>query len=218
MEIFQGSRVPAGEHIESTMRCVKCGTYITHAQEDYVVRFIDCDEQECWECGQPLYNDIVVADIHPASEHLLDVTNAKDAVWYHATNRANWMEDLFAYERLHGSRTGFPLVHVGTLDAATSILSDKYVGSDDWIYLYSVKLSPTVTLDPELYEDENMWPRRTRDINVASNAFRYVNRYEATGSISILMDPRELIVESVERLTPEQAQDMVRECQNIRVH
>lgn len=218
MEFFQGSRIPAGEYTDSPMRCVQCGTYITAAQEDYVVRFYDCDEHECWECGRTLSIYGVVVDVHPDSEHLLDVSNAKNAVWYHATNRENWMDDLMNYGKLHGSRTGYPLVHVGTLDAATSILSDKYASSDDWIYLYKVKLSPTAVLDTELYEDENMWPRRTRDINVPSNAFRYVNRYEATGSISILMDPRELIVESVERLTPEQAQKMVRGCQNIRVH
>lgn len=218
MEFFQGSCIPAGEYSDSTMRCVKCGTYLTHAQEDYVVRFIPCDEEECWECGRKLSIYGVVVDVRPDSEHLLDIANVKAAVWYHATNRENWMDGLMNYGKLHGSRTGYPLVHVGTLDAATSILSDKYAGSDDWIYLYKVKLSPTAVLDPELYEDENMWPRRTKDINVASNAFRYVNRYEATGSISILMDPRQLIVESMDRLSPEQAQDMVRNCQNIRVH
>lgn len=219
MKIFQGSRIPAGEYIDSTMRCVGCGTYLTHAQEDYVVRFVPCDEEECWECGRKLSFYGVTTDIHPASEHLVDAAKAKAAAWYHATNRENWMDNLlYGKSYVYGPSDGLPLVHVGTLDAATSILSDKYVGSDDWIYLYKVKLSPTVILDPELYEDENSWPRRTKDIDGPANAFRYVNCYEATGSISLLMDPRELIIESVEKLTPEQAQDIVRECENIRVH
>jgi hypothetical protein len=138
----------------------------------------------------------------------LDANKAKEAIWYHATNRKNWMADLLDYD----ISDGFPLVHVGIVDAAINIMDDQYVGSDDWIYLYKVKLSPTAVLDPELYEDENMWPVRTKNIeDVPANAFRYVNRYEATGSISLLVDPRELIIESVERLTPEQAGAMVRQ-------
>lgn len=209
MEIFQGSRIPAGEYIDSTLRCVECGTYLTHRQEAYVVRFRDCDERSCRGCGKKLLHNTrgLMTDIHPASEHLLNATTAKDAVWYHATNRANWMADLLDYD----ARDGFPLVHVGILDAAINIMSDQYVGSDEWVYLYKVKLSPTAVLDPSLYEDENMWPARTIDITVASNAFRYVNRYEATGSISLLVDPRELIIDGKEKLTSEQAGAMVRQ-------
>jgi hypothetical protein len=209
MEIYRGARIPAGAYVDSTMRCIECGTYLTHAQESYVVRFRDCDERQCRGCGTKLLHlKGQITDIHPASEHLLDATTAKEATWYHATNRKNWMADLLDYD----ISDGFPLVHVGIVDAAINIMDDQYVGSDDWIYLYKVKLSPTAVLDPELYEDENMWPVRTKNIeDVPANAFRYVNRYEATGSISLLVDPRELIIESVERLTPEQAGAMVRQ-------
>jgi hypothetical protein len=209
MEIYRGARIPAGVYVDSTMRCIDCGTYLTHAQEGYVVRFRDCDERQCRGCGKKLLHLTgQITDIHPASEHLLDATTAKEATWYHATNRKNWMTDLLDYD----VSDGFPLVHVGILDAAINIMDDQYVGSDNWIYLYKVKLASTAVLDAELYEDENKWPVRTTNINdTGSNAFRYVNRYEATGSISLLVDPRELIIESVEKLTPEQAGSMVRQ-------
>lgn len=206
MEIFRGERIPAGDYVDSTMRCVECGTYITHRQEDSIVRFLECDERECHGCGIELYHHTVIVDILPTSERFLNAANVKNAIWYHATDRKNWMADLL--DDGHGT---YPLVHVGTKEAAITILSDQYIKRDDWIYFYTVKLAPTAVVAAPLFEDENMWPIRTHELNGTPNTFRYVNRYEATGSISLLVDPRELIVEDVEVLTPDQAEDMVRQ-------
>lgn len=206
MEFFQGSLTPAGAYADSTMRCIECGTYITHRQEDSIVRFTETDERGCYKCGNDLYHHTVIVDILPTSERFLDAANVKNSVWYHATDRQNWMADLLNYG--HGTT---PLVHVGTKEAAITILADQYIKRDDWSYFYTVKLAPTAVLAKAIFEDENMWPIRTHELEGDANTFRYVNRYEATGSISLLVDPRELIVESVKVLTPDQAEDMVRQ-------
>jgi 1,2-phenylacetyl-CoA epoxidase PaaB subunit len=209
MEIFQGSRTPTVAYAESTMRCLECNTYINHRQEAAIVRFLETDERNCYGCGAQLYHHTVAVDIRPTSERFLDPANVKNSTWYHATDRQNWVADLL------NDRQGnnYPLVHVGTREAALTIISDQYVRRDDWIYLYTVKLASTAIVDAMLYEDENMWPSRTNDADGTANIFRYVNRYEATGSISLLMDPRELIVTNVEVLAPEQAEEMVRQCE-----
>jgi 1,2-phenylacetyl-CoA epoxidase PaaB subunit len=211
MEIFQGSRTPTGVYAESTMRCLECNTYISHIQEDAIVRFLETDERSCYGCGVQLYHQTVAVDIRPTSERFLDAANVKNSIWYHATDRRNWIADL-----LNGRQgNNYPLVHVGTREAALAIISDQYVRRDDWIYLYAVKLASTAIVDATLYEDENMWPSRTNDADGTANIFRYVNRYEATGSISLLMDPRALVVTNVEILTPEQAEEMVRQCETF---
>lgn len=207
MEIFQGSRTPAGFYADSTMRCLECDSYITHRQEDAIVRFLETDERGCYGCGAKLYHHTVAVDIRPTSERFLDAANVKNSIWYHATYRKDWINDL-----LNGREgNSYPLVHLGTKEAAVTILSDRYIHRDDWIYFYSVRLAPTAVVDPMLYEDENMWPNRTDNLESNANTFRYVNRYEATGSISLLMDPRELIIEDVETLTPSQAAAVVRQ-------
>lgn len=170
------------------------------------MRFIETDERECRNCGIELYHHTVIVDILPTSERFLNTASVKNSVWYHATDRENWMSDLL--DDRHGT---YPLVHVGTKEAAITILSDRYVSRDDWVYFYTVKLAPTAVVDDSLYEDVNMWPIRTHELAGSGNIFRYVNRYEATGSISLLVDPRELIVERVEVFTPDQAEDLVRQ-------
>ena len=207
MKIFQGTRIPFGVTVDSTMRCMQCGTYITREQEDCIVRFLETDERECFNCGTELYHDTVTVDILPSSERFLDSNRALNSIWYHATERENWMDALLADDR-YGT---YPRVHVGTKEAATAIIADQYVRRDGWIYLYTVKLASTAVIAKTIYEDENMWPSRTDDIDGPVNTYRYVNRYEATGSISLLVDPRVLIVEGVKILTPIQAEEMVRQ-------
>ena len=209
MDIFRGSCIPAVVCFESSMRCAQCGTYLTHAQENYLVRFTGSDDRKCRSCGIELHHSSIVTDILPSSEHFLDPANAKNSFWYHATDRSDWMGDLMAdKDEKYGS---FPLVHVGTLDAAFSMIAENYVLRDDWIFLYTVRLAPSAVVDDLLYEDENMWPSRTDQVRRDASAFRYVNRYEATGSISLLADPRELVIEGMGAMTPWQAEDVIRE-------
>lgn len=206
MEIFQGDLVReedfADANFGSPVRCMECDSYITSEQEDYIFRARSIEDEECHNCGFDLQEDTVIADIHPTSEHLLDIATAKDAFWFHATNRSDWMGDLLEFKDV--DEDSVPLVHVGTLDAAMSIMADKYSRSNDLTYLYRVRLAPSAIIDNVLYEDENFWPDRTSEIDCDSKAFRYVNRWESTGSISMIVDPEFLIVDRVTPLFPEE--------------
>lgn len=210
MEIFQGDLIHKAEFAianeSSPVRCMECDAYITSEQEDYIFRSRYIENDMCLQCGHWLDEDSVIADIHPTSEYLLDIQNAKDEFWFHATNRADWMGDLL--EDTSDEDGSLPLVHVGTYDAALNIMSDKYAGlysgSTELAYLYRVRLAPGAVIDPVLYEDENLWPDRTNEIGCDANAFRYVNRWEATGSISMLVDPEHLIIDRVTPLFPDE--------------
>jgi hypothetical protein len=206
MEIFQGDLVRKEEFADancsSTVRCGKCDSYITAEQEDYLFRSRDIEDDECHMCGMSLDEESVIADVHPDSEYLLDIQNAKDEFWFHATNRADWMGDLLDdKDEEDGS---VPVVHVGTLAAAMNIMADRYARSTEMTYLYRVRLAPDAVIDTDLYEDENLWPDRTNEIDCYANAYRYVNRWEATGSISMLVDPERLIIDRVTPLFPEE--------------
>lgn len=208
MEIFQGDLVReedfADANFGSPVRCMECDSYITSEQEDYLfrARFVEEDQWQCHNCGAELQEDMVIADIHPSSEHLLDMNTAKDAFWFHATNRSDWMGDLLQYKDV--DEDSVPMVHVGTLDAAMSIMADKYSRSIDLTYLYRVRLAPGAEIDDVLYEDENFWPDRTSEVDGSANALRYVNRWEATGSISMIVNPEFLIIDRVTPLFPEE--------------
>jgi hypothetical protein len=219
MEIFQGEMVNADEfanaNYSSTVRCCDCDTYLTAEQEDYIFRHRDIEDAQCHNCGADLQEDTVIADIHPDSAHLVDMGNAKDAFWFHATNRSDWMGDLLEYKDT--DEDSVPLVHVGTLDAALNIMADKYSRTTDLTYLYRVRLAPNAIIDTELYEDENFWPDRTSEICGSENAFRYVNRWEATGSISMLVDPEYLIIDRVTPLFPEEVRAEVAKNPRLRL-
>lgn len=219
MEIFQGDLVRKEEFADanesSTVRCGECDSYITAEQEDYIFRSRYIKDDECHMCGMSLDEESVIADIHPDSEYLLDIPNAKDEFWFHATNRADWMGDLLADK--DDEDGSIPVVHVGTLAAAMSIMADKYARSTDLTYLYRVRLSPDVVIDTDLYEDENLWPDRTNEISCYANAYRYVNRWEATGSISMLVDPEHLIIDRVTPLFPEELRAEVAKYPQLRL-
>lgn len=219
MEIFQGELIREAEfedaNCSSPVRCIGCDTYITSEQEDYIFRSRDIEDDQCHNCGNDLQEDTVIADIHPSSEHLLDMDNAKAAFWFHATNRSDWMGDLLEYKDV--DEDSVPLVHVGTLDAALNIMADKYSRTTDLTYLYRVRLAPDAVIDTELYEDENFWPDRTSEICGPDNAFRYVNRWEATGSISMLVDPEYLIIDRVTPLFPEEVEAEVAKNPRLRM-
>lgn len=218
METFQGDTVSEAEfayaNYSSPVRCMECDTYITAEQEDYIFRARFIEDDKCHNCCAGLHADTVIADIHPTSEHLLDADIAKDVFWFHATNRANWMGDLLE-DKDHADGS-VQLVHVGTLDAARSIMADKYARSSGLTYLYKVRLVPEAVIDEELYEDENFWPDRTNEVDDFANAFRYVNRWEATGSISMLVDPEHLIIDEATPLLPKEVKSEVKKNPRLR--
>ena len=219
MEIFQGDLVRKEEFADafqsSPVRCMECDSYITSEQEDYIFRSRFIEDDACHMCGMDLFEESVVTDIHPDSEYLLDIQNAKDEVWYHATDREDWMGDLL--EDKNPEDDSVPLVHIGTLAAASYIMAQKYACFTETIYLYRVRLSPDAVIDVDLYEDENLWPERTNDIGCFADAFRYVNRWESTGSISMLVDPEHLIVEKVTALSQEEMRAEVAKFPRIRL-
>lgn len=219
METFQGDTVDgdafANANFSSPVRCGECDTYITAEQEDYIFRSRFIEDDACQNCGCELDEDMVVTDILPTSEHLLAIDNAKAEFWFHATDRADWMGDLL--EDKNPEDGSVPMVHVGTLDAALNIMSDKYSLSHNLTFLYRVSLRPDAVIDDELYEDENYWPDRTNEVGDFANAFRYVNRWEATGSISMIVDPEFLIIDRVTPLFPEEVKAEVAKNPRLRM-
>lgn len=196
METFTGQIAPA--EAESSLRCSSCGRYLSNEELDqYILQTIlprCCAKM----CAEPIF--YMCAD----AEKFMDPMTVRTAEWFHATDRVNWMDDL-----MDNPIDEVPLVHIGTRETAVTLMMDKYKGATAPTYLYKVTMADDTALHSEIFSDENEWPEVVSDVRPEGNAYRYVNVWESTGSVSLLADPRILKVESVEVITPEKFNDFV---------
>lgn len=111
-----------------------------------------------------------------AEQEKLDIQNALSTVWFHATERNNWQSYVQSNETL---------VHLGSEMAALDRMSDLRSWSYDpqQITLFSVRLRPSATIDPQIYLDEDA-NELTQDM--AYDVVRYVNAWESIGSVSLV--------------------------------
>lgn len=132
-----------------------------------------------------------VVDVIEDNSKFFDDSLTLGSSWYHATSRENWLDTLQACD----DDWFIPLVHVGTVEAATDRM--KFYRWVPKVYMYKVRLKTGTVLNTEVFEDEDNWPETPDDLWDGSEAFRYVNGFESVGSVSLLVNPRQLILEDV---------------------
>jgi hypothetical protein len=164
----------------------------------------------CLNCGEGSYEDYVrggygrqqgsfwleSAGLRVAAEakKLLNKRIVKKQTWYHATFMEDWATAIISAENAAGL-----VVHLGTKDAAQERAADMLM--EDEYYLYEVTLDSDVVVSDSIMSDDNRWPDLMSDVHgdahpefQGADAVRYVNRYEAPGSISLAVNANRITV------------------------
>lgn len=156
----------------------------------------------CSQCGAGVYDshqdensDNFVLDIEAESAALLAKDEVLSQRFYHVTHQADWLSWL--------EEGSVPLVHIGTKRSAGERGDCLASYSVKDLYLYEVTLPPDTVIADDVLEDENDWPLSVEKLAhwyklPPVNAMRYVNFFEAPGSISLLVDPRKIDIVSRE--------------------
>ena len=163
----------------------------------------------CLNCGEGSYEDYVsdgytrrkgrfeleAADLHIAA-HAKKFLNKKvvtKQTWFHSTFMEDWATAIVSSENEGGL-----VVHLGTREAAKERATDTLM---DEYYLYEVTLNSDVVVSDSIMEDDNYWPDRMNEVQgddhaefQGVDAVRYVNRYEAPGSISLAINANRITV------------------------
>lgn len=197
MLTFTGQVAPA--EAESSLRCSGCSRYLSNTELD---RFIlqNITPRCCSEKAEAA----LVFDMRADAEQFMDGETVSKTEWFHATDRAEWMNDL-----MDNPANKIPLVHVGTRETAVTLMMDKYKDIEAPTYLYKLTLAEDTRVHAEVFSDKNEWPETISDKRPAGDAYRYVNIWEATGSMSLLMDPLKVRVEAVEVISPDRFREFV---------
>jgi len=134
----------------------------------------------------------------------MNVQDVTDTAWFHATSNHDWFAGV-ERSRFHGDTP--PLVHVGTykaaLDRARVIFRHSGDNANLTVTLFEFRLSPEARVAADFaIDEENLWEvlvgnRKMRGID----AQMYINRYEDEGSISMLVNPDLLVLESEKDVT-----------------
>lgn len=201
----------------SAFRCNTCGNHITKQNESDSPIFHEVPLVECDTCpGEVQQGSITVV---PDSVQFLQASAVKDVVWYHATYVDDWFNRVSTGQGMEGEDGDFLYIHVGSEQAARDIARDKYFsayGGDLDVSLYQVRLKADAVLSPRVVNDDETW----RDFSsvtdetaeaMGGDAVRYLNRWEAPGSISLLVDARQLEFVSVSILDNPHSQSEIEE-------
>lgn len=176
----------------SALCCPRCEQPLTHCQEQHILFY--GNQCECKGCGKKVWIENSSPMVEPDSAPFLDKKGVMTAEWYHATNRAEWMNDLMQDEK------HIPLVHIGTEASAMARATQEH-----YTHLYSVRLKPRTSVYEKIVMDNNQWPvyvTSQRPYRMPSHAVRYLNVWENPGSISLLIDPRRIEVVSHRIINP----------------
>jgi hypothetical protein len=147
----------------------------------------------CQHCGKQTETTFGIedcwVDVESRSEKLLDDSTAKNARWFHVTTRENWVEEIATI-----TEKGTFILHAGTREAATERAKDSIRVKGTAYYVHELVLDEDANLAPHILYDENNWPmydsRHTEEWDEEIHAYdaaRYINIWEAPGSVSILV-------------------------------
>ena len=185
--------------------CGTCDYRLTADEARTVQRW---DVVACRNCGEDIGMDHnLTFDVRADHEHLLTTT---PTVWYHVTTRETWNETP---ETLY--------VHVGTPQTVAWYAGECFkteLRYGQTLNFWRVELSDEVQANTEttIYRDDNFWPKyRVSDNEILKFGIaqpewpaKYVNRFELSGSISLLTTFEHFA--KVERIPDETAKGMFR--------
>jgi len=183
--------------------CPRCMNYFTtdDIESMYAVKGSFTGDVRCLHCGASSSSESAHIGIKDDSVAMLDINNVKNTVWYHATLLDGWHKKMI-------SSPVVPLVHLGTKEAALDRARhiSSYMGGSSYWNVYGVVLNEDALISPSVIDDEDDSAPTTEAKNRSAadrgyelrGATRYVNRFEAEGSISLLANPRAFRVISQE--------------------
>jgi hypothetical protein len=194
MVVFNGKEWALGPEGMSGAYCFQCDGYFSKE----LIHTSGIAAFECSHCGAGALEGLTGVAIAYDSQKFLDEETTLTSTWFHSTVNPNWDTELQAYQ---GEDT--PMVHLGTMEAATVRMNDLQLENSHSsetplkFYIYEVKLLPTMSLSSALADDNNElapetvadWRRDQFEEYDLFGATRYVNMYEAAGSISLLANP-----------------------------
>jgi len=134
---------------------------------------------ECGECGAVMHNSVDCGALLRRSEVLFfSDDEVRKNTWYHSSDSPDWAEAV-----QNGTITA---IHAGSLKAA----EDRVTGlgrRNETTWIYELRIKSTATVDPSIYNDD---PRHHESVygENRSHVARYLNLFEDTGSISVLVD------------------------------
>lgn len=176
---------------------VSCSVCGERAPMDQVRALIANEYARCG-CGERYLLDEARIKVVPGTEshRFTDPKEVTKAVWYHATKQEDWLEGADDFD-----------VHVGVeaaaFDRALSILAPHSASAKPF-YIYEVTVDEDATVDSEISaETENYGINGSGDGEV----IRYVNRYEAPGTISLFLKSSKLKVKSKRLVQPQEAHE-----------
>jgi len=179
--------------------CPSCSSYFTSVEIDAMYAAIGSytGAIKCLHCGAKSTSETANIGVKQDSVALFDEDVARDTIWYHATLMDSWHKKILSASRVS-------LVHLGTKDAAldrAKHISEYMNGTGTWT-VYSVKIDKDALIAPLVLDDEDEDAPSTEENSRSFRArgyevrgvTRYVNRFEAEGSISLLANPRSFCV------------------------
>lgn len=173
-----------------SQRCRFCSSYIPLEFHGFSHNLMPAFNP-CCEDARKVFPAHTVVDVFEKDVKFFDDSLTLGSSWYHATSRDNWLDAVTADE----DEWSVPLVHVGTEEAAADRM--KLYRWSEKAYMYKVRFKDDTVLNADVFEDEDDWPETPDDLWDGSQAFRYVNGFESVGSVSLLVNPRQLVLEEV---------------------
>jgi len=175
--------------------CRKCSKYF---QTEFVEKLLKSsssskNKPRCPTCNSITLMEDAGVDIRFKDSHLLQEENVRKASWFHVTTNDNWLETM---SNLEGAT---PMLHIGSKEAAMDRLRDlkKWQNDGSTWYLYELKVKPEAPVNEGLFDDEDedcpssVAEARKTDYD-GNGVNRYLNTFEAPGTISLVANPHTL--------------------------
>lgn len=189
----------------SAFRCEGCAGHISKQEESESQIWHEKPLVDCSLCGETQTGSITV---EPSSSSLLLQGEAERTIWFHATYVDDWFEKISTGHGMEGESGDFLYVHVGSEAAARDIASDKYFNNFEEfesLSLYQVRLKSGALVSSRIVNDDETWRdfgsvTEESAVAIGGDVVRYLNRWESPGSISLLVDARQLELVKVTEL------------------
>lgn len=140
-------------------------------------------------CGEKSSIYTTGLKVLPEAVPFLQPDTIKETEWFHATRVEDWLH-------LIQSSPQRPYVHAGTKAAALQLAADQYFNGnpehDEDIFLWKLTINPNAVIAEDIVDDESRWNRTVQKCSrehLGGDIQRYLNRWESSGSISLLLDP-----------------------------
>lgn len=184
--VLTGNREAFSTSRENLVRCI-CGRNMVSdsSMNEY------CNGPACHRGESGSVN------VNPEAERWMDVNNVRNDTWFHVTSNPDWHNAV--------RDAGVP-VHIGSLEASMHRQNTLNGYCEEW-FLYEIGIDSDATIANHFtFDIVDDWPHLLDSsfdwVSKRSDFVRYVNEFEAPGSISLYGDPNFLHIKRVLTLDP----------------